>query len=96
MTIVKQVNKNDCYIQPNVPAGDGGYMLRVQLDAPGIIDSVAYACEGKACGWVYQCPGGCGGNYPSTYVHESAERWSWYGWSNSGDNCVLIFTIQYH
>jgi hypothetical protein len=96
MTITTQVNKNSHYIQPKVPAGDNGYMLRVQLEAPGTIDDITYACEGTACGWVHQCPDSCGGSYPSTYVKDSPSSWSWYGWSNSGADCVLIFTIQYH
>ena len=97
-TISIQRSKNDCYIHPPVPAGDGGDMLKVTLDAPGIIDSIQYSCEGHPCGWVHECPDGgqCGGSYPSAYVHDSPSQWSWYGWTNSGDNCELIFTINYH
>lgn len=96
-TMTVQVNKNDSYIFPHVPAGDNGYMLRVRLAAPGKIVSVSYGCEGRSCGWVYQCPDGgkCGGGYPSTYVRESDSVWSWYAWSNSGDNCVLIFQVTF-
>jgi hypothetical protein len=96
-TTTIQVNKNENYIYPPVPAGDNGNMLRVRLAAPGTIVSVSYSCEGRACGWVYQCPDGgkCGGSYPNTYVKESDNVWSWYAWSNSGDNCVLIFRVDY-
>lgn len=96
MTTVIQVEKRDHYIHPLVAAGDGGYMLRVHLPAPGIIDSIDYSCVGAACGFVHQCPDACGGNYPTAYVKDSDSEWSWYGWSNSGADCILIFTIHYH
>lgn len=89
-------NKNDSYQQPPTPAGDGGHLLRVDLDAPGTISSVKFSCEGKSCGWVHECPdgGACGGSYPNA-VEYRGNKATWFGWSNSGDNCVLIFTIDH-
>lgn len=95
-TITVNRNKNDSYQQPPTPAGDGGHLLRVDLDAPGQISSVKFSCEGKSCGWVHECPdgGACGGSYPNAVEYRGTKA-TWFGWSNSGDNCVLIFTIDY-
>ena len=95
-TIKKQVNKNDVYVQPPVKAGDGGHLLRVDFSVPGgNITAVDYNCIGNVCGWVHACDAStCSGHdVPVELVGNGTAIW--WGWSNSGDNCVLDFTIHY-
>ncbi len=88
------VNKNDRYVQPPVKAGDNGHLLRVDLHAPGTITSVDYDCIGSPCGWVHPCDQAqCAGH--SVPVELNGNDAIWWGWSNSGDNCVLVFTVNY-
>jgi hypothetical protein len=95
-TIKKQVNKNDVYVQPKVKAGDNGHLLRVDFTVGGhAVTGVDYNCIGSVCGWVHPCDAGnCSGHdVPVELVGDGTAIW--WGWSNSGDNCVLDFTVHY-
>lgn len=52
-------------------------------------------CLGNPCGWVHPCDGDqCKGHdIPVELVGDGTAIW--WGWSNSGDNCELIFTVHY-
>lgn len=94
-TIKKQVEKNNAYVHPEVKAGDNGHLLRVDFHVAGNITAVDYNCIGNVCGWVHPCDAsGCSGHdVPVEFVGNGDAIW--WGWSNSGDNCVLDFTIHY-
>jgi hypothetical protein len=89
--------KNSHYIQPPVPAGDGGAQVRVGFSAPGEITKVTLLrVEGKGCAWTHECPDGaqCVEPYrhPVDYYGATA---AWNGWSNSGANCALFFHVAW-
>lgn len=90
--------KNSHYIQPPVPAGDGGDMVRIPLTVPGTVDSAeVYHTEGPGCGWTYQCPDGA--KCPEPYRHPfdtSGPTANWNAWSNSGQNCAIFFNVYFH
>jgi hypothetical protein len=89
-----EVEKNTAYVQPPVKAGDNGHLLRVDLSAPSTITSVDYDCIGSPCGWVHPCDAAqCKGH--DVPVELKGNDAIWWGWSNSGDNCVLVFTVNY-
>jgi hypothetical protein len=88
------LQKNEFYAQPPVSAGDGGYMLRVPLEAPGPIRLVTYTCEGRGCGWTRECPAGCPAPYDRR-VRVSGNWAEWWGWSNSGAPAELHFGVYY-
>ena len=95
-TIKRQFEKNNQYVQPGIKAGDNGHLLRVDLAVSGKqITSVDYNCLGNPCGWVHPCDGDqCKGHdIPVELVGDGTAIW--WGWSNSGDNCELIFTVYY-
>lgn len=83
-TITKDFSKNLYYIQPPVPLGEG-HALKVDLTAPGNIVAVSRGCYGEGCGWTHDV----------TYQNMGAKTVTWIGWSNSGANCILTFTITY-
>jgi hypothetical protein len=88
-----EFEKNKMYVQPPVKAGDNGHLLRVDLSAPTKITSVDYDCIGSPCGWVHPCDGAqCNGHDVPVELKGTAAIW--WGWSNSGDNCVLVFTVN--
>lgn len=84
--LVIVVSKNDHYVVPPVVLGDG-HELNVELVAPGKILSVEpYQCTaGTSCGWTHEV----------TITRLTDNKWLWVGWSNSGDNCQLKFTVHY-
>ena len=90
-----EISKNSAYYRPPTKAGDGGHLLMVDLVAPGKIISVIPDCHGYVCGWVHGCDATfCQGhNVPVEYHADNTARW--WGWSNSGDNAVLVFAIHY-
>jgi hypothetical protein len=89
-----EFEKNRMYVQPPVKAGDNGHLLRVDLSAPTTITSVDYDCIGSPCGWVHPCDATqCNGH--DVPVELKGTDAIWWGWSNSGDNCVLVFTVNY-
>lgn len=95
-TIKRQFEKNNQYVVPTVKAGDNGALLRVDLSVTGKqITSVDYDCLGNPCGWVHPCDGAqCKGHdVPIELIGDGTAIW--WGWTNSGDNCVLVFTIHY-
>jgi hypothetical protein len=95
-TIKQQFEKNSQYVSPTVKAGDSGALLRVDLSVPGKqVKTVDFDCLGNPCGWVHACDGAqCKGrDVPVEIVGDGTAIW--WGWTNSGDNCVLIFTIHY-
>jgi hypothetical protein len=95
-TVKQEFDKNAQYVQPPVKAGDNGNLLRVNLAVSGKrVTSVDYDCLGNPCGWVHPCDGAqCKGHdVPVELVGDGTAIW--WGWSNSGDNCVLVFTIHY-
>lgn len=89
------LDKNHAYHLPPIKAGDNGHLLMVNLVAPGRIISVVQDCHGNVCGWVHPCDGvQCAGhNIPIEYHGDNTAIW--WGWSNSGDNAELVFTIHY-
>jgi hypothetical protein len=95
-TIKRQVEKNNAYVQPPVKAGDNGHLLRVNFSVPGgNITAVDYNCIGNVCGWVHPCDANfCSGHDVPVELVGNGDA-IWWGWSNSGDNCVLDFTIHY-
>jgi hypothetical protein len=95
-TIKREYDKNNQYVQPPVKAGDNGHLLRVDFSVPGKqITNIDYDCLGNPCGWVHPCDGAqCRGHdVPVELVGDGTAIW--WGWSNSGDNCVFVFTIHY-
>jgi hypothetical protein len=83
--ITVEASKNDHYVQPPVVLGDG-HMLQVILQAPGAITSVdPFRCDGLGCGWTHHYE----------YRKLTDNVWAWIGWSNSGQNCLLSFTVHY-
>ena len=102
-TLVIQREAQQSYHDPKIPAGggnDAGFILTVELPAPGKIVDVSLVKTGPAAAWVHDCPNG--GNcppslYPSpnAYYHNQPDQWQWNGWTNSGDQCTLIFTVTY-
>jgi len=101
-TMVVQLEAQNCYIIPYVTAGvggpDAGAMLHAELQAPGTITSITLVKSGPASNWIHDCPNG--GNcpdppYSAVYKTVTDDHWSWYGWTNSGDQCTLIFTISF-
>jgi hypothetical protein len=94
-TIKQQFNKNDEYVQPPVKAGDGGNLLRVDFKLGHNITAVDYNCLGAPCGWTHPCDGAqCKGHDVPVELVGNGDA-IWWGWSNSGDNCVLDFTVHY-
>ncbi|MFZ0521649.1 MAG: hypothetical protein WAN14_06210 [Candidatus Acidiferrales bacterium] len=76
-----EFDKNKQYVQPPVKAGDNGHLLD-------------YDCIGSPCGWVHPCDAAqCNGH--DIPVELKGNDAIWWGWSNSGDNCVLVFTVHY-
>lgn len=95
-SIKRQVEKNSAYVQPAVKAGDNGHLLRVDFHVNGgNISTVDYDCIGTVCGWVHPCdaPNCAGHDVPVELVGNGDAIW--WGWSNSADNCVLVFTVHY-
>jgi hypothetical protein len=89
-----EFQKNDQYVQPPVKAGDNGHLLRIDLREAGNITRVDYDCIGNPCGWVHPCDGAqCKGH--DVPVELKGNEAIWWGWTNSGDNCVLVFTVHY-
>ena len=89
-----EFDKNKQYVQPPVKAGDNGHLLEVNLHESGTITSVDYDCIGSPCGWVHPCDAAqCNGH--DIPVELKGNDAIWWGWSNSGDNCVLVFTVHY-
>lgn len=90
------VSKNNHYVEPPAQLGDG-HALNVKLDAPGkILYLQSFACNtSKVCN--YQCISGasCEWTHQVEVLRLSDTEWLWVGWSNSGDNCQLSFTIHY-
>src|ERR1017187_3865181 len=90
--------KNDCYFIPTKGciAGDGA-VLHVEIEAPGTIQNVVMSKTiGGPCDWTHPCDGRfCPAPYQEEYLTQSGNHWSWYGWSNSGDDCTLTFTVSY-
>ena len=97
--------KNSHYMQPPVPAGDGGHMIRIPLTVPGTVDSARVtAVRGPGCGWTHQCPDGA--KCPEPYRHPfdgipnetppAGPTVTWNAWSNSGENCAIYFDVFYH
>ena len=82
--ITKDFNKNVSYVLPPIVLGDG-HALKIDLTAPGNIVQVTRSCMGPACGWTHDV----------TYQNVGTPKVTWIGWSNSGDNCLLTFTITY-
>lgn len=89
--------KNSHYLQPPVGAGDHGHMIRIPLTVPGAVKSARLTGgQGKGCGWTHECPDGAA--CPEPYRHPfdiSGNTATWNGWSNSGENCVLYFDVEY-
>lgn len=89
-----EFDKNRQYVDPPVKAGDNGHLLEVNLHESGTISSVDYDCIGTPCGWVHPCDAAqCNGH--DIPVELKGNDAIWWGWSNSGDNCVLVFTVHY-
>ena len=89
--------KNDHYLQPPIPAGDGGHMIRIPLQAPGhITRATVTRKEGPGCAWTYECPDGaqCPSPYRYPFHYEGTRAW-WQAWSNSGDNCAVHFAVHF-
>jgi hypothetical protein len=82
--ITQDFSKNDYYVQPPAPLGDG-HALKVVMTAPGNIVSVTRGCYGGGCGWTHDV----------TYQNMGTKTVTWIGWSNTGTNCILSFTITY-
>jgi hypothetical protein len=83
--ITIEAQKNDSYVSPPVVLGDG-HMLQVILHAPGKITSIdPFRCDGLGCGWTHHYE----------YRKLSDDTWAWIGWSNSGQNCLLSFTVHF-
>ena len=88
--ITLHFSKNNIYIIPPVVLGDG-HMLQAILHAPGRITQLQdfggphFRCEGLGCGYTHEVK-----IQPLT-----PETWAWIGWSNSGQNCELYFTVSF-
>ncbi len=82
--ITQDFSKNEHYVQPPVPLGDG-HALKIELTAPGNIVSVSRGCIGGGCGWTHDM----------TYQNIGTKTVTWIGWSNAGTNCILTFTITH-
>jgi hypothetical protein len=89
-----EFEKNQMYVHPTVKAGDNGHLLRVDLSAPAAIKSVDYDCIGNPCGWVHPCDAAQSSGHDVPVELKGTDA-IWWGWSNSGDNCVLVFTVNY-
>lgn len=91
--------KNSYYTDPRIPAGDGGFMVRIPLTVPGTIDKAQVTkVEGPGCGWTHECPDGteCPATYRNPYDGIGTNRVYWNGWSNSGQDCAIYFDVYYH
>jgi len=90
--------KNSHYVQPPMPAGDNGHMIRIPLAVPGTATSARVTkMEGSGCGWTHECPDGA--SCPEPYRHPfdySGNTATWNAWSNSGANCAIYFNVDYH
>jgi len=93
---IRKFDKNFVYHQPVVHAGDNGALLQVDLGVPGgKIFSVLRDCIGRPCGWIHDCDGlQCVGHNVPFEFHADGTV-TWWGWTNSGDNAVLVFTAHY-
>jgi hypothetical protein len=92
--------KNHWYVQPAVPAGDGGHMIRIPFSAPGVITDVKVTkMEGKGCGWTHECPDGAKCPYPYKnpvdYNQPRDAHAYWNAWSNSGEDCAIFFSVAF-
>ncbi len=88
--------KNNHYVLPPVPAGDG-HIIEIPLHAPGLIKKVTmYHKEGPGCNWTYECPDGtkCPDPYRNTVDHLGTTA-QYHARSNSGENCALFFQIDF-
>jgi hypothetical protein len=84
--VTRDFSKNQYYVQPPVVLGDG-HALRIDLAVPTgrKITNVSRSCYGPSCGWTHDV----------VYQNLGTSTATWIGWSNSGDNCILTFTIWY-
>src|SRR4051812_26748342 len=83
------VQKNNSYVHPPVVLG-GGHALNVLLTAPpgtSITRASWSGCVGLGCGWTHEL------DKPPQPTRLDDQHWLWTGWSNSGQNCELEFSI---
>ena len=78
-----------------VKAADAQVSIGTKLLTPTETTIVNYNCIGNVCGWVHPCDANfCSGHDVPVELVGNGNA-IWWGWSNSGDNCVLDFTIHY-
>lgn len=90
------VSKNLRYVQPPAALGDG-HAVSIDLVAPGKILSVdPYPCvTSRVCNYQVLAGTGCGWTHQVELLRDTDNKWVWVGWSNSGENCFMRFTIHY-
>lgn len=88
--------KNSHYVDPRVATAENGSIIEVSIDAPFTVSSAQmYHKEGLGCGWTHECPNGtfCPEPYKDPWVFNGKNA-KWRGWSNSGENCALYFSLE--
>lgn len=104
-TVVIEREVQQSYIEPRQPAAggnDAGARLVVHLLAPGRITNITLTKTGPASAYVHDCPdgGNCPG-YPRSFLPfdpshpDTNNHWLWNGWTNSGAQATLHFTVTY-